>query len=115
MLNKMKLILAVLLLLFATAGRSADLQWYGQAAFKITTDKGQIILIDPFISKNPKTPEELKDLSKLGDVDLILVTHGHGDHLGDTSEIARMTGAKVAMNADSVEDRYVLSHIVEEI
>ena len=36
----------------------------------------------------------------MGNVDLILVTHGHGDHTGDTAEIAKMTGAKVAMNAD---------------
>ena len=83
-----------------TAAQAVDLQWYGQAAFKITTDGGKVILIDPFISKNPKTPEELKDLSKIGNVDLILVTHGHGDHVGDMAEIAKMTGAKVALNAD---------------
>lgn len=77
-----------------------ELQWFGQAAFKITTDKGKVILIDPFITKNPKTPGELKSLSGLGNVDLILVTHGHGDHIGDTAAIAEMTGAKVALNAD---------------
>lgn len=77
-----------------------ELQWFGQAAVKITTDGGKVILIDPFITKNPKTPENLKDLSALGKVDLILVTHGHGDHVGDTAAIAEMTGAKVAMNAD---------------
>jgi L-ascorbate metabolism protein UlaG (beta-lactamase superfamily) len=54
----------------------------------------------PLITKNPKTPEEHKDLSRLGKVDLILVTHGHGDHVGDTAQLAKMTGAKVAMNAD---------------
>jgi L-ascorbate metabolism protein UlaG (beta-lactamase superfamily) len=83
-----------------SAAQAVDLQWFGQSAFKITTDNGKVILIDPFITKNPKTPEALKDLSKLGNVDLILVTHGHGDHVGDTAEIAKMTGAKVAMNAD---------------
>ncbi len=46
---------------FAMA-QAVDLQWFGQAAFKITTDTGKVILIDPFITKNPKTPEELKDL-----------------------------------------------------
>lgn len=79
---------------------AAELLWYGQAAVKITTDAGKVILIDPFITRNPKTPEALKDLARLGKVDLILVTHGHGDHVGDTAEIAKMTGAKVAMNAD---------------
>ncbi len=84
---------------FATA-EAFQLQWYGQSAFKITTPEGKVVLIDPFISKNPKTPEPLKDLSKLDKVDLILVTHGHGDHIGDTVAIAKATGAKVALNAD---------------
>jgi len=77
-----------------------ELQWFGQSAFKISTPGGKVILIDPFITQNPKTPQALKNLKKLGKVDLILVTHGHGDHVGDTGEIAGMTGAKVAMNAD---------------
>lgn len=77
-----------------------ELQWYGQSAFKITTGGGKVILIDPFITKNPKTPEALKDLGKLGKVDLILLTHGHADHIGDTGKIAEMSGAKVGMNAD---------------
>jgi L-ascorbate metabolism protein UlaG (beta-lactamase superfamily) len=59
-----------------------------------------VIVIDPFITKNPKTPAALKDLGKIGKVDLILVTHGHGDHLGDTGELAKLTGAKVGVNAD---------------
>ncbi len=82
------------------AVQAFELQWFGQAAVKITTDSGKVIMIDPFITKNPKTPDALKDLSKLGKIDLILVTHGHGDHVGDTAELAKMTGAKVAMNAD---------------
>ena len=82
------------------AAQAAEIQWYGQAAFKITTSGGKVILIDPFSSRNPKTPEALKDLGQLGKVDLILVTHGHGDHVGDTPKIAEMTGAKVGMNAD---------------
>jgi len=77
-----------------------ELQWFGQAAFKITTPGGKVILIDPFISRNPKTPKELKDLSKLGKIDLILVTHGHGDHTGDSAQLSKTSGAKVAMNAD---------------
>lgn len=82
------------------AAKDVKLQWFGQAAFKITTPGGKVILVDPFITKNPKTPKELKDLSKLGKIDLILLTHGHGDHVGDTVEIANMTGAKVGISAD---------------
>ncbi len=91
---------ALVLLALSGVARAVELQWFGQAAFKITTPGGKVILIDPFITKNPKTPEALKDLGKLGKVDLILLTHGHGDHIGDTVEIAKMTGAKVALNAD---------------
>jgi L-ascorbate metabolism protein UlaG (beta-lactamase superfamily) len=88
--------------LFVLPSLAADtrLQWFGQSAFKLTTADGRVIVIDPFLTKNPKTPPEFKDLAKLGKVDLILVTHGHGDHVGDTVELAKMTGAKVALNAD---------------
>jgi L-ascorbate metabolism protein UlaG (beta-lactamase superfamily) len=91
---------AVLFAAVVATANAAELLWYGQSAFKIMTPGGKVILVDPFITKNPRTPEALKDLDKLGPVDLILVTHGHGDHTGDTAEIAKMTGAKVAMNAD---------------
>ena len=95
------LCLVFILVLGGSAGAAAaEIQWFGQSALKITSPGGKVIVIDPFITKNPKTPEELKDLSKLGKVDLILLTHGHGDHVGDTVELARMTGAKVALNAD---------------
>ena len=100
MLRLMFSLTAVLAVLAGTSAQAADVQWFGQAAFKITTPGGKVILIDPFITRNPKTPEALKDLSKLGPVDLILVTHGHGDHVGDTVKIAAESGAKVGMNAD---------------
>jgi L-ascorbate metabolism protein UlaG (beta-lactamase superfamily) len=45
-----------------------------------------MIYIDPFLSSNPKTPPEMKTVEK---ADLILVTHGHGDHVGDTLAIAK--------------------------
>jgi L-ascorbate metabolism protein UlaG (beta-lactamase superfamily) len=51
-----------------------------------------VIYIDPFLSGNPKTPPEMKTVEK---ADLILVTHGHGDHLGDTLAIAEKTKAKI--------------------
>lgn len=94
------IVLGVAAVLVSLSAEAAALQWYGQSAFKITTSGGKVIMIDPFITKNPKTPAELKDLSKIGKVDLILVTHGHGDHVGDTAKLSEMTGAKVAMNAD---------------
>jgi L-ascorbate metabolism protein UlaG (beta-lactamase superfamily) len=72
-----------------------EVQWLGQAATKITTVSGKVIMIDPWLKTNPKTPAEYKDLGKLGHIDLILVTHGHGDHVGDTFELAKMNNAPV--------------------
>lgn len=64
-------------------------QWFGQSAFKITSVTGKVILIDPFLTKNPKTPPEYKDLAALGKIDLVLVTHAHGDHVGDGPALAK--------------------------
>jgi L-ascorbate metabolism protein UlaG (beta-lactamase superfamily) len=68
----------------------------GQATTKITSLTGKVIVVDPFLTSNPKTPAAYKNLDALGKVDLILVTHGHGDHVGDVKELAARTGAKVA-------------------
>ncbi|HYX04673.1 MAG TPA: metal-dependent hydrolase [Reyranella sp.] len=73
----------------ASAQSKTELLWYSQAAFKITTPGGKVIMIDPWIMGATKIPPELKDLGKIGKVDLVLVTHGHGDHLGDSMEIAK--------------------------
>src|SRR5229473_2068197 len=81
----------------ATWAQSAktEIHWLGQATTKITTPSGKVIVIDPWLVNNPKTPAEYKNLDKLGKVDVILVTHGHGDHIGDVKELAAKTGAKV--------------------
>jgi len=82
-------------MLLAQSGK-VEVHWLGQAAFKITTPTGKVIVLDPFLTQNPKTPADYKDLAKLGNVDLILITHGHGDHIGDVKELAaRNSGAKV--------------------
>jgi len=86
--------------LLSLPAQAWEMQWYGQSAVRILSPGGKVILIDPFITQNPVTPATLKDLDALGKVDLILLTHGHGDHVGDTAQIAQATGAKVAMNAD---------------
>ena len=78
---------------FAQAGKKMELLWLGQSAFRITTPTGKVIVIDPFILKNPKTPAEWKDLAKLGHVDLILVSHAHFDHFADAPALAKMNHA----------------------
>jgi L-ascorbate metabolism protein UlaG (beta-lactamase superfamily) len=70
-----------------------EVLWLGQATFRITTLTGKVIVIDPWLQKNPKTPAEYKNLAALGKVDLILVTHGHGDHFADAPELAKMHNA----------------------
>ncbi|SPA37111.1 putative Metal-dependent hydrolase or Beta-lactamase [Cupriavidus taiwanensis] len=77
-----------------TAGK-AEVLWLGQAATRITTPGGKVIVIDPWLTNNPKTPPGFKQLSALGKVDLILVTHAHNDHLGDTPALARLSNAPV--------------------
>lgn len=72
-----------------TAGK-ATVQWLGQAATKITTPGGKVIVIDPWLTSNPKTPEAFKRLEALGKVDLILVTHAHFDHFADAPALARL-------------------------
>jgi L-ascorbate metabolism protein UlaG (beta-lactamase superfamily) len=64
----------------------ASLTWLGHAAFLIESDEGKNIYVDPWLSGNPKTPESLKRPEQ---VDVIAVTHGHGDHVGDTVELSR--------------------------
>ena len=82
-------------MLLAQSGK-VEVHWLGQAAFKITTPTGKVIVLDPFLTQNPKTPADYKDLAKLGNVDLILITHGDGDHVGDVKDLAaRNSGAKV--------------------
>lgn len=68
-------------------------QWLGQATTKITTPGGKVIVIDPWILTNPKTPAAFKRLDALGKVDLILVTHAHNDHFADAPALAQLNNA----------------------
>jgi L-ascorbate metabolism protein UlaG (beta-lactamase superfamily) len=76
-----------------------QLSWYGHAAFKIKTATGKILLIDPWIT-NPVFGGGKEELAGLNRVDLILLTHGHSDHVGNTVEIGKRTGAKLVSNFD---------------
>lgn len=67
-----------------------EVLWLGQSAFRITTPGGKVIVTDPWLVQNPLTPAKYKDLSALGKVDLLLVTHAHNDHFADAPAIARM-------------------------
>jgi L-ascorbate metabolism protein UlaG (beta-lactamase superfamily) len=60
--------------------------WLGHATFRVETPQGKTVLIDPWVTGNPKCPEKEKSFSR---VDVMLCTHGHGDHIGDAVEIAK--------------------------
>ena len=67
-----------------------DIRFLGHAAFALEHD-GKTVLIDPFLTGNPKAAVTADEVA----ADAILLTHGHGDHFGDTVEIAKRTGAPV--------------------
>lgn len=69
------------------------LTWYGHAAIAMDID-GTRVLLDPYISDNPTTEVDMHDVP----ADFIIISHGHGDHVGDTLAIAKRTGAMVISN-----------------
>lgn len=100
----------------ATSGSGqAELLWLGQAAFRLTTPSGKVIVIDPWLRPNPKTPAEYKDLAHLGKVDLILVTHGHFDHIADAPALALMHKARVYAPGDLNQTLTVLGVLPPEL
>jgi L-ascorbate metabolism protein UlaG (beta-lactamase superfamily) len=88
-------IVTVLVAPTATAQGKTQVQWLGQSAFKVTSPGGKVIVIDPWLTTNPKTPDEFKKLEALGKVDLILVTHAHADHFTDAAALAKLNNAPV--------------------
>jgi len=64
----------------------ATLTWLGHAAFRIDSDRGKRIYVDPFLRGNPKTPEDEKSPER---VDIIAVTHGHSDHAGEVADLSQ--------------------------
>jgi len=103
---------ALLLLSSQALAQQIEVLWLGHATFRITSTTGKVIVIDPFLKKNPRTPGKYKDLKALGNVDLILVTHGHSDHVFDLPELASMTGASVVANFE-LANNFVVLGLVE--
>ena len=68
-------------------GRDTSFTWYGHACVEVRTPGGKTVLIDPWFG-NPKSPKRPEEVTRC---DVMLVTHGHGDHFGDALPIASRT------------------------
>ncbi len=79
----------------AILASEVEVMWLGHATVRLTSVEGKVIVVDPFLTTNPKTPAQYRDLKALGKVDLILVTHGHRDHVYDLKELADLSGATI--------------------
>jgi L-ascorbate metabolism protein UlaG (beta-lactamase superfamily) len=73
------------------------LTWLGHAAFRIDTATGKRIYIDPFLNGNPKCPAGEQEPER---ADIVAVTHGHADHVGDTVAISQKHGSTVVAQVE---------------
>ena len=93
-----------------------EILWFGQAGFRIKSPQGKMLLIDPWITGGPKTPPQYKnDLSAVGPIDLLLVTHAHVDHIGDAPAIAKANNTKLYGPADMVTPLVTLGVIPADL
>ena len=81
-----------------------DVTWLGHSTFLFKTPEGKIILIDPWVQNNPICPPSHK---KLKAVDLMLISHAHFDHIGDTVEIAKAYQPKIISIFETSEHSFL--------
>src|ERR1035441_3309659 len=70
--------------------KGIKLTWLGHATFRIETPEGKTLYVDPWVGGNPMCPENEK---KVNTADVLICTHGHGDHIGDAVEIGKEHGS----------------------
>jgi L-ascorbate metabolism protein UlaG (beta-lactamase superfamily) len=76
---------------------TTGLTWLGHSAFRVDTPSGRRIYVDPFLSGNPKCPETELEPERC---DLVVVTHGHGDHVGDTVSLSKRFACPVVAQVE---------------
>jgi len=112
-----KKLLAGLVMLLAAAGVAAqtaapagkvEVTWLGQAAFRIVTPGGKVIVTDPWLRTNPLTPPEFKKLEVFGKIDVLLLSHGHFDHMADAPALAQMYDVALRAPGDLAQSAMTL-------
>ena len=78
-------------------GKETPITWLGHATFLFATPSGSKVMIDPWLKGNPSCPEEFHDP---GPIDLILLSHGHFDHISDVVPLATRYGSTVVSNIE---------------
>ena len=86
--------LVIAALTWGSMAKAAEMTFYGNQFFRLVSDEGKVILINPWIKGNKDAPFDI-DFFKNGDVDRILATSGHGDDQGNAVEIAAKPGATI--------------------
>lgn len=79
----------------ATINKGFALTWLGHGTFKLVTREGKTVLLDPWVEGNPACPKEQKSFEK---IDVISITHGHGDHIGDAVTLAKKFTPAIVCN-----------------
>lgn len=77
-----------------------EITWLGHATFRIKTPGGKTLLVDPWLKDNPSCPDEFKNGS-WNDLDAVLITHGHFDHISDSVNLGRSTNAELVAIAET--------------
>lgn len=78
----------------STIGKDVKITWYGHATFLYETPGGKRVMVDPWVQGNPACPDDLKAVT---DLDVMLITHGHFDHIGDAVQIAKAVKPKAVV------------------
>jgi L-ascorbate metabolism protein UlaG (beta-lactamase superfamily) len=76
---------------------ATELTWLGHSAFRIDSPGGKRVYVDPFLHGNPRCPESELEPERC---DLVLVTHGHGDHVGDAVAIRERFGCPIVAQVE---------------